>query len=533
MDVLNSNVLEVLPVVQKAIAEADFIAIDTELTGLCSDDSRKMSLLDDIQERYTKLRHTATENNFLIIQYGVCPFVWRDGRYLAQPFNFYVFPRPLSRVSPDPRFLCQSSSIDFLVRCGFDFNKLFREGVSYLTLEQVEAERKRVLTKEEPRDRVPVGKNQPFMDSMIQKIEEWLSKTEEKTLSLPQCNAFLRLLLFQELAAKYKDRLFVESVPAPYGSDKVVVLTRVANAEEKEKLAKEKAEQEEKQLRLAEGFGGVMKLLVEAKKPIIGHNMLLDLCMTVSQFCKPLPEDVTDFKKLLTSLFPRLFDTKYVAQYPDIAAHASYTGLGDLSERLKSSPFEHPTVDFPEGFDKYSNGTSFHEAGYDAYVTGLAFATMCKFLGKDHGCDSFRAVDSANILTRFTNRFNLMRSRFLYFGLDENEEATLPTDHMFVVSDFPASWRNNNIIDCFAGLFPPKATNDKGVAPPPLYIRWVSDVQAIVVLAETEREKAAQVMPYCEAHPNADCHITSFAAYITLKKVTGKRPFSDITDTSK
>ena len=33
---------------------------------------------------------------------------------------------------PAPRFTVQTSSIDFLVGQGFDFNKLFREGISYL-----------------------------------------------------------------------------------------------------------------------------------------------------------------------------------------------------------------------------------------------------------------------------------------------------------------------------------------------------------------------------------------------------------------
>ena len=31
-----------------------------------------------------------------------------------------------------PRFLCQTTSIDFLSNQKFDFNKLFRDGVSYL-----------------------------------------------------------------------------------------------------------------------------------------------------------------------------------------------------------------------------------------------------------------------------------------------------------------------------------------------------------------------------------------------------------------
>ena len=51
---------------------------------------------------------------------------------LVQAFNVYVWPRPCSRSAPDPRFLCQTSSIDFLINQNFDFNKLFKDGVSYL-----------------------------------------------------------------------------------------------------------------------------------------------------------------------------------------------------------------------------------------------------------------------------------------------------------------------------------------------------------------------------------------------------------------
>lgn len=32
----------------------------------------------------------------------------------------------------DQRFLCQSSSIEFLISNGFDFNKLFKEGIPYM-----------------------------------------------------------------------------------------------------------------------------------------------------------------------------------------------------------------------------------------------------------------------------------------------------------------------------------------------------------------------------------------------------------------
>lgn len=40
----------------------------------------------------------------------------------------------MSRYAPDCRFLCQSSSMEFLSNHNFDFNKLFKHGIYILLL---------------------------------------------------------------------------------------------------------------------------------------------------------------------------------------------------------------------------------------------------------------------------------------------------------------------------------------------------------------------------------------------------------------
>ena len=77
---------------------------------------------------------------FLLIQFGLCTFHYdaNTDSYSNQAFNIYVWPRPCSRNAPDPRFLCQTSSIDFLTNQSFDFNKLFKQGVSYLRPAELE-----------------------------------------------------------------------------------------------------------------------------------------------------------------------------------------------------------------------------------------------------------------------------------------------------------------------------------------------------------------------------------------------------------
>lgn len=48
---------------------------------------------DTVEERYQKLKHCVAQ--FTAFQFGICTFHWDDimKKYVARPFNFYVFPR--------------------------------------------------------------------------------------------------------------------------------------------------------------------------------------------------------------------------------------------------------------------------------------------------------------------------------------------------------------------------------------------------------------------------------------------------------
>ena len=118
-----------LDTLDEVLEKASFLAIDTELTGL-QDGDGVMSPLDTPEERYQKIRQGGMK--FLIIQFGlsVFNFVAESKKYVHRTYNFYVFPNPNPpRGYPDPKFLSQTSCLGFLVSQGFDFNKLFREGI--------------------------------------------------------------------------------------------------------------------------------------------------------------------------------------------------------------------------------------------------------------------------------------------------------------------------------------------------------------------------------------------------------------------
>lgn len=59
------------------------------------------------------------------------------------------------RAAPDCRFMCQTSCISFLANQGFDFNKLFKLGIPYLTATDEEKLMKRLEEKQKIRDEAP------------------------------------------------------------------------------------------------------------------------------------------------------------------------------------------------------------------------------------------------------------------------------------------------------------------------------------------------------------------------------------------
>ena len=92
MDITNINFLESLPLITQSIHSADFIAYDTEFSGLSIGFDDKQHDYDSAEDRYQKLKHNCQRMN--AFQIGLCTFKWDRAkqRYSMRPFNFYVFP---------------------------------------------------------------------------------------------------------------------------------------------------------------------------------------------------------------------------------------------------------------------------------------------------------------------------------------------------------------------------------------------------------------------------------------------------------
>lgn len=124
------RLLEVL----EAIADAHFVAIDLEYSGIASRGTTGARIVQTVQQRYDEVRQAADQ--FQVLQLGLT-CAYEDparGVYSLRPYNFDVCPLLLDRrLGLDRHFTFQSSALDFLLSHGFDVAAPFTTGVPYLS----------------------------------------------------------------------------------------------------------------------------------------------------------------------------------------------------------------------------------------------------------------------------------------------------------------------------------------------------------------------------------------------------------------
>ncbi|GAB6021420.1 Poly(A)-specific ribonuclease pnldc1 [Chamberlinius hualienensis] len=487
MDVTSANFKELLPAIEAAINEATFLTIDAEFTGL--NVAKTLHAYDTPEERYSKLREGALD--FLLIQFGLCAFKWKESRCEYKPFNIYVFPKPGLKNGPDLRFMCQSSSIDFLVSQGFDFNKLFRDGISYLNPND-EIKLKEQLGQKHNTNSSRFGSPQTdseqclvpipeehkeFIEETCNKISEFL-KREEEVLDLAPCNSFLRKLIFQTGKQRFPSGIYLESKSTPK-KEFYISITKV-NCDKLKEMEDAKRTSEIEELNDAIGFSKIIKLISSSGKLVVGHNMLLDVLHVIDKFCCRLPADYEDFKAISKCVFPRLIDTKLMASTFPFKERITKTNLGDLVKILNNSPFQIPDIAPSEGFEGYNTSEEqLHEAGYDAFITGLCFTSMAGYLGRfpvPKAQNSFHL--DWTLLEPFLNKLYLMLVQDIPYMNLADEDVKPNRDHVFHVR-FPKDWKTSDLIQ----LFSPFGH---------VYVAWINDTSAFISL--TRKDQAVLVM---------------------------------------
>ncbi|XP_060140154.1 poly(A)-specific ribonuclease PARN isoform X2 [Globicephala melas] len=466
MEIIRSNFKSNLHKVYQAIEEADFFAIDGEFSGI-SDGPSVTALtngFDTPEERYQKLK--------------------------------------------------KSSSIDFLASQGFDFNKVFRNGIPYLNQEEERQLREQydekrlqsngagALSYASPNtSKCPVTipeEQKKFIDQVVEKIEDLLQSEENKNLDLEPCTGFQRKLIYQTLSWKYPKGIHVETLETEK-KERYIVISKV-DEEERKRREQQKHAKEQEELNDAVGFSRVIHAIANSGKLVIGHNMLLDVMHTVHQFYCPLPSDLNEFKEMTTCVFPRLLDTKLMASTQPFKDIINNTSLAELEKRLKETPFNPPKVESAEGFPSYDTASEqLHEAGYDAYITGLCFISMANYLGSFLSPPKIHVSARSKLIEPFFNKLFLMRVMDIPYLNLEGPDLQPKRDHVLHVT-FPKEWKTSDLYQLFSAFGN-------------IQISWINDTSAFVSLSQPEQVPiAVNTSRYAESY-----RIQTYAEYVGTK----------------
>uniref|UniRef100_A0AAZ3Q299 Poly(A)-specific ribonuclease PARN n=1 Tax=Oncorhynchus tshawytscha TaxID=74940 RepID=A0AAZ3Q299_ONCTS len=458
MEVTRTNFKDSLSTVYSAIEEADFLAIDGEFSGI-SDGPNVSALtngLDTPEERYMKLKKHSMD--FLLFQFGLCTFTYdqAESKYVIKTFNFYIFPKPFNRTSPDTKFICQSSSIDFLASQGFDFNKVFRHGIPYLNQEEEVQLREQY---EERRSQSNGSGNPSYISpnpnkgpgSVPEEHREYIGRVVEKVESLFTTSEKTTGVLCDDIMGFQKERY--------------IQISKVDD-EERKRRERQKQEREQEELNDAVGFSRVIHAISKSGKLVVGHNMLLDVMHTIHQFYCVLPEYLLCFLRLL--------DTKLMATTQPFKELINITSLAELQKQLKESPFKSPKVVTAEGFPSYDTAQEqLHEAGYDAFITGLCFISMANYLGTFLTPPRAHIPSQSKLIQPFPKR-----------------------DHVLYVT-FPKEWKTSDLYQLFSAFGN-------------IQVSWIDDTSAFVSLSQTDQVQIAMnTSRYAESY-----RIQTYAEYV-------------------
>jgi poly(A)-specific ribonuclease len=412
MQVVEKNFQDFYDQIKSYLSDAEFVSIDFEMTGIRT---FKQEMLSDIpQERYAKMA-SACSNKYKIIQVGLCLFTKKEWGLVARPYNIYVYPRESFGYSP--QLTLDVQAMDFNSKHGMDWNKWIYEGVTYMTMkdankkaEELEKGDSYTGIHDNGDAQIKLSKEEDIKkeEKLRKDLHDWISSGQKTPFKIDDHSRFFRKFVYELLKKEYPNLVVETLSKKDKPMEKEIYLYNMNEGEKKIHLEKKKSEKD-KLLLSAKGFTNVFELLVNAKKPLVGHNMYFDLLFLYSHFVEPLPPSHLEFKKSISKLFPEIYDTKFIVNQTNFVKKLDQTLFSSSLDSLyqiikaKESEFADIKMKLAPGFESYDmerpeNAAHFHEAGFDAFLTGYCFAKMFYKLSTE---DAKKVKNSVNVLKSF------------------------------------------------------------------------------------------------------------------------------------
>ncbi|KAF6203751.1 hypothetical protein GE061_002086 [Apolygus lucorum] len=440
VDVIDSNFEEIFPNFEHQLKKCSFVALDCEFTSLPFDEDTVPSFQDSGSERYKKICQTIIQ--CFPLQVGVSHFTYdRDlVEYKATIFKFYICPKFFGLFDLNINF--KSSSVQFLRTYNFDFNKVFYHGIPYLNKAQseiVSEQMKNGILPERIYNILTFDEREALADH-YETIRTWLHRVdvgETLTIQVGINCPHIKYFLHKDIRKCFKT---VWTFHSTLSSPELTV-KRVSEEERLSLQATTESKIDEELLMSLRGFTRVLEALIISKKPIVGHNMLIDLLSCYHHYYLPLPGDYDKFKTNLNSLFPVLYDTKFISHemkrmhFRDVLDNVSLQNLFMTFQDKKDNEFK-PKIVLESGIhDEVSEVAHHaHDAGWDAFMTGFCFLKMMNLLKVD-GKKSYvhcSNTELMNVAVRFKNKVNIGRAFVPYLQLDGPDPLSSRPPHLVV-----------------------------------------------------------------------------------------------------
>ena len=439
------------------ISDADFVAFDFEHSGVptypaFTYDSNRPPL----EQRYQEIREAAEQ--YRILQVGLTCAKWDVlvGTYVLRPYNISLSPIIDPKLNLDRDITFSSGAVDFLLFHHFDLNSPFKNGVRYLSRDEAALAKtigyKRLENKGAADDLGATADDvasQDFMKRVREVVGAWsFSKQGPLDITASVCTResesdrsltrFERRIVHQLLRADFPDVV-------SFSRGDCVRVDKL-NPDREANILKSKKRRLKEQIAVQTGFRWVIEALAKGSlqsidpqylarreegdttyvdvnrirskfgraaanlqrhQPVLaGHNLFLDLVFMYRSFIGELPDTLDGFRDAVHDLFPAVVDTKFMATI-DTGELGPNSSLQDLAKQVKDEPL--PKIgefgcalkscsDFSaihSEYNKYSEKTALHEAGYDSLLTAQVLIRLStKLYLEDLTCDTKPKSDS-------------------------------------------------------------------------------------------------------------------------------------------
>ncbi|UXI14903.1 Methionine aminopeptidase 1D [Sarcoptes scabiei] len=479
MNVTIENFEEILSEFESSLPSIDFISIDTEFSGLNSDE--KSHELLDPQQYYCKSKKNIEK--FQILQVGLSLFKRiENDRFDCSSYNFYIFPSKhfSSQKFRERYFLCQSSSLKFLIENGFDFNKVIREGISYLPLSEKAKSKENIekcLTKSRERLYETDDDDEDFR-LLKTKIVEFI-RSDQNEIVFADCMKYSRRVQYH-----YQNTFFV----SPGKGEKAgsLILTKNPSSCDGSKMLIE-----------ALGFSLIIELLIKYQKPIVGHHLFYDLMHIYHSFIEDLPVHYSEWRRNLKICFPIIYDTKYITDLPSIKNYLPSFALENIFHIVKSEPFLKTEINLK---NQSTKEYEFHDAGYDSYITGCCFINLIRFYFSAKIDEQITNILSKELLEQFQNKIAIHGIYDIRF-LDLEKDPVIDRSNVFYAR-FPSSYTRNNL----QSIFNPFGGIDR--------ICWIDDQSAFLILKDAKKRPEVIESLIQNAKPNSQFKLQYYTEFL-------------------